>query len=165
MESVQVLFRGLSAYYGSIGLFGAFERVFLGESFSLRTMCTVAHLYACCRVRSSLWTSLVPSGCALSLPQPSRRLTRRIDAPFGRFLDAGTAGTVNGDIGWLLMEIVSPLSFLLAACTPLSSSGGLGLHVPTIVDLERLAALPTARLVLVGLYFCHYLNRSIIGTW
>lgn len=63
------------------------------------------------------------------------------------------------------MEIVSPLSFLLAACTPLSSSSGLGLRIPTIMDIERLAALPTARIVLVGLYFCHYLNRSIISTW
>jgi hypothetical protein len=56
-----VLFRGLSGYYGSIGLFGAFERVFLGEYFSQVSIKIVVHLCVCCRVRTSLWTSLVHS--------------------------------------------------------------------------------------------------------
>ncbi|GAA5975072.1 hypothetical protein JCM11641_000020 [Rhodosporidiobolus odoratus] len=85
-----------------------------------------------------------------------------IDAPFGRFLNSNR-WTVNGRYGWLLMELISPLSFLYFLSTPPSTSP---FSFPAL-SLTRIAtalrALPPSRALLATFYLVHYFNRSILA--
>jgi 3-oxo-5-alpha-steroid 4-dehydrogenase 1 len=82
------------------------------------------------------------------------------DAPFGRFATPHSVLSVDGVKSWIVMELVSPLSFLVTAylhpfspTTPLllpsfSSSPAFGIKPP---------------LILTALYLIHYLNRALIS--
>ncbi|BGP12277.1 hypothetical protein JCM10213_000027 [Rhodosporidiobolus nylandii] len=87
-----------------------------------------------------------------------------VDAPFGRFLgDSTWTIKVNGRIGWLLMEIVSPLSFLYFLSTPPSTSP-FAFPAPSFARiLSAFSSLPAARRVLAVFYLVHYANRSIVS--
>ncbi|PVF97494.1 hypothetical protein CPB86DRAFT_760132 [Serendipita vermifera] len=74
-----------------------------------------------------------------------------IDAPFGRFTPKSSFLTVNGTIGWMLMEIVSPISFLL---TYLNAPFSPGRKPPPFLHPSTLLA---------TLFVLHYLNRAIIS--
>ncbi|GAA6063808.1 hypothetical protein JCM10212_001639 [Sporobolomyces blumeae] len=92
-------------------------------------------------------------------------------APFGRFTssNASRKWTVNGSIGWLVMEIVSPLAFVSAL---VSHRAGLAVPFPLSVSSiavlstahASLVSLPLARKVLAALFVLHYVNRSIVST-
>ncbi|BGP36278.1 hypothetical protein JCM10450v2_000173 [Rhodotorula kratochvilovae] len=88
-----------------------------------------------------------------------------LDAPFGRFGTWGNRLTVNGNLGWFLMELASPLSFLYALSIPLSSSplASFPPFSPSRI-LAALAALPPARQLLATLFLIHYLHRSALGS-
>ena len=87
----------------------------------------------------------------------------RQDAPFGRFPGASVL-TVNGNVGWFLMEIVSPITFCLALTTPISPTGSI-LRIPTLAQLaDTFVALPIARRILAALFLVHYTNRAIVST-
>lgn len=100
----------------------------------------------------------------LRLSHTSTRLTFDADAPFGRFFgNKSSAWTVNGRAGWLLMEIVSPLSFLYFLSTPASTSP-FTFPAPSFTRvISTLSALPAARLILVAFFVVHYFNRSILS--
>ncbi|KAI5476916.1 3-oxo-5-alpha-steroid 4-dehydrogenase 1 [Pseudohyphozyma bogoriensis] len=89
-----------------------------------------------------------------------------IDAPFGRFSSkfGPIAISVNGNVAWLLMEIVSPLAFTAALVRPLSTTPQ-PLSFPTFPQLHStLSYLPKARLLLSGLFLLHYANRAVVST-
>ncbi|KAL8279127.1 hypothetical protein RQP46_008383 [Phenoliferia psychrophenolica] len=87
-----------------------------------------------------------------------------VDAPFGRFPGSSRL-VVNGNWGWLIMEIVSPISFCYALASPISSAAPFP-SIPTLSHLTAtFLALPIARRVLASLFLVHYLNRSIISTF
>ncbi|SCV67997.1 BQ2448_118 [Microbotryum intermedium] len=90
-----------------------------------------------------------------------------VDAPFGRWSDHSFM-SVDGNIGWMLMELVSLLSFMVAmTLSPASSISqipkNLTLDLPARV-VSALASLPKARAVLSVLFLVHYLNRAVIST-
>ncbi|GAA6010251.1 hypothetical protein JCM10207_005687 [Rhodosporidiobolus poonsookiae] len=89
-----------------------------------------------------------------------------VDAPFGRYLHTSTFPkifTVSGRVGWMLMEIVSPLSFLYFLSAPPSISPS-SFPAPSLTRLlSTLSNLPRARQLLAALYVTHYANRSIVS--
>ncbi|GAA5849179.1 hypothetical protein JCM9279_005815 [Rhodotorula babjevae] len=90
-----------------------------------------------------------------------------LDAPFGRF-GTWNALTVNGDLGWLVMEAFAPLTFLYALALPLSTSPLsrqtlLACASPSAI-LRAFLALDRPRRLLATLFLVHYSNRSVIGT-
>ena len=91
------------------------------------------------------------------------------DAPFGRFSQGNVTGSINGKspasapillwltlssgrLGWIVMEIVSPITFLLSA-----SAGQDGL---SITNIRRL---PLPSRILASLWVLHYTNRALIS--
>ncbi|KAK4050369.1 hypothetical protein OIV83_003438 [Microbotryomycetes sp. JL201] len=100
-----------------------------------------------------------------------------INAPFGKWSPA-SALTVNGTAGWLLMELVAPITFMHAMLQPLTtirvSPWPTSLSIDAFrqafpyISIERFSkvwsALPYARRLLAGLYVLHYVNRSIISS-
>ncbi|KAK4704864.1 hypothetical protein P7C70_g1352, partial [Phenoliferia sp. Uapishka_3] len=88
-----------------------------------------------------------------------------IDAPFGRYLPASRRLTVNGNIGWLVMEIVSPLCFVLALASDVAPTSPF-FRLPSLSDLsDTFSSLPIARRILASLFLVHYLNRAVISTF
>ncbi|GAA5891785.1 hypothetical protein JCM8208_002884 [Rhodotorula glutinis] len=91
-----------------------------------------------------------------------------LDAPFGRFGTWSNALTVNGDLGWLVMEAFAPLTFLYALALPLTTSPLsrqtlVACASPTAI-LRAFLALDRPRQLLATLFLVHYSNRSVIGT-
>ncbi|KAI9462770.1 hypothetical protein BJY52DRAFT_1352457 [Lactarius psammicola] len=80
------------------------------------------------------------------------------DAPFGKFATPDSVLSIDGVKSWIVMELVSPLAFLLTTYLhPFS---------PTPLPLPSLArrALDTSpQFILVALYLVHYLNRTLIS--
>ncbi|KAJ3762008.1 hypothetical protein EV360DRAFT_79728 [Lentinula raphanica] len=71
------------------------------------------------------------------------------NAPFGRFAPRSKFLTVNGRLGWVLMELWSPLGFIYAIHhSPLSTNPS-SLSVP--------------QMILIGCFLVHYLNRGFIS--
>jgi 3-oxo-5-alpha-steroid 4-dehydrogenase 1 len=80
------------------------------------------------------------------------------DAPFGRFAIPHSVLSIDGIKSWIVMELFSPLSFLVTAYlhpfspTPLQlpsfSSPAFGIKPP---------------LILTALYLIHYLNRALVS--
>lgn len=86
---------------------------------------------------------------------------RTTDAPFGRVVSKGWK--MNGTVGWFLMEIMSPLSFLYALSVPPSH---LPLPTPSFASLlSRVSQLPLARKVLATFFLIHYFNRAVISSF
>lgn len=147
MEPARTILEGLSGAHGTIGLFGAFERVFLTFALFAGPACLVIG-------------QLNPPLAFRADPNSST------DAPFGRFVPNRL--TLDGNVCWILAEIVSPITFLIALSTPPASTP-LAFYAPTLAALvdryNAVASLPYARLLLVALYLCHYINRAVISTW
>ena len=77
------------------------------------------------------------------------------DAPFGRFATPDSVFSIDGVKAWIVMELVSPLSFLFTAYLhPFS---------PSPLPLPSLALGISPQFILVALYLTHYLNRSLIS--
>ncbi|KAF9465295.1 3-oxo-5-alpha-steroid 4-dehydrogenase-domain-containing protein [Collybia nuda] len=76
-----------------------------------------------------------------------------INAPFGRFsLSSDSLFQVDGIKSWIIMELVSPISFLYAFFTsPLSYM------FPTNPPLS------SPQLILAGIFLVHYTNRALIS--
>ncbi|EGG05461.1 uncharacterized protein MELLADRAFT_36857, partial [Melampsora larici-populina 98AG31] len=82
----------------------------------------------------------------------------RADAPHGRA--ANPLGfNVNGVIAWFLMELVSPVTCLMAASMDSNSHGDYNF------DLRRIWTLPTGRLILLLAFLLHYFNRTVVSTF
>lgn len=80
------------------------------------------------------------------------------DAPFGRFATPNSVLSVDGIKSWIIMELVSPLTFLLTAYLhPFSPTP---LPLPS---LSRPALGLKPPFVLTALYLTHYLNRALIS--
>jgi 3-oxo-5-alpha-steroid 4-dehydrogenase 1 len=92
-------------------------------------------------------------GFALVVP-----VTFVYDAPFGRFATPNSVLSIDGIKSWIVMEIVSPLTFLLTSYlhpfspTPLS-----------LPSFSRPALGITPQFILTSLYLVHYLNRALIS--
>ncbi|KAJ3800557.1 hypothetical protein GGU11DRAFT_742363 [Lentinula aff. detonsa] len=72
-----------------------------------------------------------------------------VNAPFGRFAPQSESLTVNGRLGWVLMEVWSPLGFIYAIYhSPLSN---------------KAAKLSMPQMILIGCFLIHYLNRGFIS--
>ncbi|KAI0246183.1 hypothetical protein BJV78DRAFT_1286679 [Lactifluus subvellereus] len=80
------------------------------------------------------------------------------DAPFGRFATPDSILSVDGIKSWIVMELVSPLTFLFTAYLhPFS-------HAPlSLPSLSRSALGITPQFTLTALYLVHYLNRALIS--
>ena len=77
------------------------------------------------------------------------------DAPFGKFATPDSIFSVDGVKSWIVMELVSPLAFLLTTYLhPFS---------PTPLPLPSLALNISPQFILVALYLTHYLNRALIS--
>lgn len=63
------------------------------------------------------------------------------------------------------MEIVSPLTFIYALSTPLTSTKTLDISALFDSFLSTLSNLPKARALLALLFVTHYINRSIVSTF
>lgn len=92
-----------------------------------------------------------------------------VNAPHGRFVFDSLLN-VNGNLGWFLMEIPSPMFLLLSAFSkPLSSSvvkGTTGL-LPPLSSLyspwiRHFLSLPSPNQVLVILFTIHYTHRAVL---
>ncbi|GAA5949774.1 hypothetical protein JCM3765_007684 [Sporobolomyces pararoseus] len=70
---------------------------------------------------------------------------------------------MNGSLGWFLMEIVSPLAFLLSLPLGQYSSFPSSTDYPSEI-WTTFKSLPSARQILASLFLLHYLNRSTIST-
>ncbi len=80
------------------------------------------------------------------------------DAPFGRFATPHSVLSIDGIKAWIVMEIFSPLSFLVTAYLhPFSPTP---LPLPS---LSRPVLGINPPLILTTLYLTHYLNRSLIS--
>ncbi|KAH9821168.1 hypothetical protein DFH28DRAFT_951691 [Melampsora americana] len=80
------------------------------------------------------------------------------DAPHGRA--ANTLGfNVNGSVAWFLMELVSPVTCIMAACVDINSDGNYNFN------LSRIWTLSTARLILLLAFLLHYFNRTVVSTF
>ncbi|GAA5836221.1 hypothetical protein JCM11251_007398 [Rhodosporidiobolus azoricus] len=129
LHSLSLLWAGLKGQYGSIGTYGAVQRIFATLGL---------------------------------LAGPGSLLT---DAPFGRFIGGkGWIGpTVDGRLGWMLMEICSPLTFLYCLTVPPSTSP-FAFPAPSIEGIiSAFRSLPLARAILASLFLIHYANRSIVS--
>jgi 3-oxo-5-alpha-steroid 4-dehydrogenase 1 len=81
------------------------------------------------------------------------------DAPFGRFATPNSVLSVDGIKSWIVMELVSPLSFLITAYLhPFSPTS---LSLPSFSRPPALGIKPP--FVLTALYLTHYLNRALIS--
>ncbi|KAK0550720.1 hypothetical protein OC844_006680 [Tilletia horrida] len=116
---------------------------------------------------STLATSLYTLGslCFQYSPLIAPVLIWIKDAPHGRFAPkVGSSWTVHGNYGWLVMEIVSPLTFLasLLSSGPLASRTGnaLGSWAP---KWGNFAALPLPNRILAACFVLHYLHRAVIS--
>ncbi|KLO17681.1 hypothetical protein SCHPADRAFT_925704 [Schizopora paradoxa] len=118
------------------------------------------------------------------IPPPAFLLTLFIDAPFGRFSwkSGGLLGLfqVDGIKSWIVMELVSPMTFIYALLqapfTSSASSGALKLfskiggaqrimtdQFPLFPSLSALSMLSSKQKVLASLFLIHYANRAIIS--
>jgi 3-oxo-5-alpha-steroid 4-dehydrogenase 1 len=80
------------------------------------------------------------------------------DAPFGRFATPDSVLSINGIKSWILMELASPMAFLITAYLhPFSPTP---LPVPS---LSSPALGITPQSILTSLYLLHYLNRALIS--
>ncbi|GAA5992029.1 hypothetical protein JCM5350_006256 [Sporobolomyces pararoseus] len=86
-----------------------------------------------------------------------------IDAPFGKFTAKSNLFTMNGSLGWFLMEIVSPLAFVLSLPLGQSSAFPSSTNYLSMIS-TTIRCLPLARKILAALFLLHYLNRSTIST-
>ncbi|KAJ6257207.1 hypothetical protein Dda_8094 [Drechslerella dactyloides] len=77
-------------------------------------------------------------------------LMAAITTPMGK-TSISSILNLPGKLSWMLMELVSPLSFCLT------------IYLNCQSPLSTLAALPTTHKVLTTLYFIHYANRAIIS--
>lgn len=82
------------------------------------------------------------------------------DAPFGRFATPHSVLSVDGVKSWIVMELFSPLTFLVTAYLhPFSP--------PTPLPLPSFSSSPAfgikPPLILITLYLIHYLNRALIS--
>ncbi|KAE8213642.1 hypothetical protein CF327_g2872 [Tilletia walkeri] len=86
-----------------------------------------------------------------------------MDAPHGRFAPKNSQKwTVHGNYGWLVMEIVSPLTFLASLLTPYGiAQEGAGSVLQPVLD--TLWKLPTPNKVLALLFVVHYAHRAVIS--
>ncbi|SJX64280.1 steroid 5alpha-reductase [Sporisorium reilianum f. sp. reilianum] len=92
-----------------------------------------------------------------------------VNAPHGRFVFDSLLN-VNGNLGWFLMEIPSPIFLLLSAFSkPLSSSvvkGTTGFLPPLSSlyspSIEHFLSLPSPNQVLVLLFTIHYTHRAVL---
>lgn len=77
------------------------------------------------------------------------------DAPFGRFATPDSILSIDGVKAWIVMELASPLSFLLTTYLyPFS---------PSPLPIPSLAHGASPQFILVTLYLVHYLNRALIS--
>ena len=91
-----------------------------------------------------------------------------LDAPHGRFAWHTSKLNLNGNAAWLVMELFSPLSFLLA----LGANGPVDgrAYWPAVTYdgldgwLARIAALPWPTRLLALAFVTHYANRSVVST-
>lgn len=92
-----------------------------------------------------------------------------VNAPHGRF-SFDSLLNINGNLGWFIMEIPSPIFVLLGALSqPLSSSvvkGSTGFLPPISSlfspSLKRFFELPSPNQVLVILFLVHYTHRAVL---
>lgn len=77
------------------------------------------------------------------------------DTPFGRFTTPNSVLSVNGIKSWIVMELISPLTFLFTTYLhPFS---------PMPLPLPSLALVISPQFILVTLYLIHYLNHTLIS--
>lgn len=87
-------------------------------------------------------------------------LVHIVHAPHGRF-SFPSRWNVNGNIGWFIMEVVSPITFLLSLVSPvLTSSAGLKDLIQP--DFRKLTQLPAANAILATAFVVHYIQRAIL---
>ncbi|KAL9933530.1 hypothetical protein V8E36_007706 [Tilletia maclaganii] len=89
-----------------------------------------------------------------------------MDAPHGRFAPKNNkAWTVHGNYGWLVMEIVSPLTFLATLLTPapLTQAGTKGWEGILAPQLSQFTKLPLPNRILAVLFVVHYAHRAVIS--
>lgn len=93
--------------------------------------------------------------CGFALAAP---VTFVYDAPFGRFATPNSILSVDGIKSWIVMELVSPLTFLLTSYLhPFSPTP------PPLPSFSRPALGITPQFILTSLYLVHYLNRALIS--
>ncbi|CAD6907108.1 unnamed protein product [Tilletia laevis] len=87
-----------------------------------------------------------------------------MDAPHGRFAPKNDQSwtSVHGNYGWLVMEIVSPLTFVASLLTPfaLGNKHGGPILRPT---WDSFGTLPLPNRVLAVAFVLHYLHRALIS--
>lgn len=94
-------------------------------------------------------------------------VTHFVNAPFGRFSLSKSRLNVNGNIGWFIMELVSPVTFSLSLLgslldtSPLSIASSLSLGQDA---WTKAASFTTPTKILAVLYLVHYINRSTISS-
>ncbi|KAH9985640.1 3-oxo-5-alpha-steroid 4-dehydrogenase-domain-containing protein [Russula compacta] len=95
--------------------------------------------------------------CGFALVGPA---TFAYDAPFGRFATPDSVLAVDGIRSWIVMELISPLSFLFTAYLhPFSPTP---FPLPSL-SLSRSALDIRPQFILTLLYLVHYLNRALIS--
>jgi len=82
------------------------------------------------------------------------------DAPFGRFATPHSVLSIDGVKSWIVMELFSPLSFLVTAYLhPFSPT--IPLTLPSFSSSPAFGIKPP--FILTALYLIHYLNRALIS--
>jgi len=73
-----------------------------------------------------------------------------VNSPFGRFTPRSSFLTVNGRLGWVLMEVWAPLGFVLGL-----------LNSPLAIGSSP--ALTKPQMIVAGCFLTHYINRAFIS--
>ncbi|KAK9763625.1 hypothetical protein K7432_009520 [Basidiobolus ranarum] len=73
-----------------------------------------------------------------------------LTSPYGMLANNVPLGKINGKLGWMIMEAMSPLMYLLSFFTPSSAQHS----QPTI-----------ASYIFLAMWLTHYINRSFVSVW
>ncbi|PWN48858.1 hypothetical protein IE53DRAFT_318639 [Violaceomyces palustris] len=113
-----------------------------------------AEVYTLCLLTFKTWPLLMP-------------VVSFVNAPHGRF-SIDHLLNVNGNLGWFLMEVPSPILFILSVASPPLSISPTSTTFPplsTLVNpsLSTFLSLPSPNQVLAALYVIHYLHRAVLS--
>lgn len=110
--------------------------------------------------------------CSTLSPSLTCLLMLGVEAPFGRVNFSG-GFSINGTVGWLIMESVSPIAFLIVMNSrigPIFNFADFN-SLPSLSSisflhfLHPLTQMPPARAVLSSLFLLHYLHRAMISSF
>ncbi|CAO1629589.1 unnamed protein product [Sympodiomycopsis kandeliae] len=92
-----------------------------------------------------------------------------ISAPHGRFSIPSSKLNLNGNLAWFVMEVVSPIGFIVAflsqplTSNPVLKGSSISLQDIWSPSLARLPEIPSANIFIGSLFVLHYIQRAVVS--